>query len=282
MFGDLIGVWYYPQYVTGPARVAPQPLRAAFKVSENESARPMNRLFLMYNYYNDVNRTPGLQTGVGNSDFHRETIGFEKTFLDGDASFGLRVPYYQLTGDTGIENSHLDDISLIFKYALINDRCTGNVLSSGLILTLPTGEGVQIQGQSTLNPTVLTPYVGYIYNMNDFFVQGFSSIAVPLDARDVTLLFNSIQLGYRMYHNNNNCNDSCLRGIIPVAELHLNTPLTHRGLDATPVGFSDSLNFTGGCYFNFRRATLGVAAGTPLMGPKPYTVEGFAGLNIWF
>jgi hypothetical protein len=260
--------------------VAPQPLRTAFKISENESPRPTDRVFFSYNYYNNVDRILSGQ-GPGQADFHRETIGFEKTFLDSNASFGMRLPIRQLESNGDIQDRHLDDLSLIFKYAWVNDRFNGNVLSTGMVVTLPTGDDLKIDGQSDLHSTVFQPFLGYIYHFNrDLYVQGFSSVAVPTDARDVTLLFNSMSFGYWLYRNDSA--ESRLTGIVPALELHLNTPLNHRGLDHVPVNFSDSLNFTGGVHFDFRRATLGIAAGVPLTGPKPYDFEALANINVRF
>src|SRR5262249_28822403 len=56
----------------------------AFKIADNESPRPVDRLFATYNYYNNVNTFGGRDFDV-----HREVFGFEKTFLDGNASFGM-------------------------------------------------------------------------------------------------------------------------------------------------------------------------------------------------
>jgi hypothetical protein len=301
VMGDLIGVFggriiLVPRGATPPAAahgaapfralngnvsavVAPLPLRTGFKISENESARPVDRVFFDYNYYSNVDRVIS-GPGVGQANFQREMLGFEKTFAGGDASFGMRLPFRQLNGDQGVEDRHLDDVSLIFKYALVNDRTTGNVFSAGMVLTLPTGDALQIDGESSINSTVFQPYVGYIYHMGDFYLQGFTAFAVPTDARDVTLFFNSVSLGYHLYRRNGP--ESWLTGIIPVAELHLNTPLNHRGLESTPIGFSDSLNFTGGAYFQFRRATLGLAVCTPLTGPRPYDYEVATNLSFRF
>src|SRR5205823_2792588 len=71
--------------------------RGAFKIAENESAAPQDRVFVTYNFYDNLNgslRGPD-QPRV---DLHRETFGFEKSFLDGNASFGMRLPYLQVTG----------------------------------------------------------------------------------------------------------------------------------------------------------------------------------------
>jgi hypothetical protein len=194
----------------------------------------------------------------------------------------MRLPFLQLTGSTSdFEDSHLDDLSMIFKYAFINNRETGNVLSAGIVLTAPTGEGLHIDGESTIHSTVFQPFVGFVYHFDrNLYVQGFSSLAAPSDARDVTLFFNSIAAGYHIYRSDDP--GARLRGLVPVAEFHVNTPLNHRGLQQAPLGFDDSVNFTGGVYVQFRRATLGMAVGTPLTGPRPYDVEATANLNIHF
>jgi hypothetical protein len=298
LFGDLIGVSgrrviVLPAGVSPPphtqfqaisgnkiAVIAPLPFRSVFKITENESPRPTDRVFFNYNFFSNVDRV--LQGVPGTyADLHRETIGFEKTFLDGNASFGMRLPYLQLVGGSEIQDTHLDDLSMIFKYAFINDRQTGNVLSAGLVLTAPTGQGLIIDGESTIHSTVFQPFVGVIYHLNrDLFLQGFTSLAAPTDARDVTILFNSIAGGYNLYRADDP--GDLLQSIVPVAEFHLNTPLNHRGLGSGPINFDDSLDITGGVYFNFRRATLGVAVCTPVTGPKPYDIEATVNLNIHF
>ncbi len=292
MFGDLLGVQgrrviFIPRGVTPPpgskivdgnriAVLAPVPNHAAFKVTEEESPRPTNRVYFNYNFYNDVTR---LTPGVGASDLHRETLGFEKTLFGGDASFGLRLPFQQLVGDSQVQDYQVADMSLIFKYALVNDRCTGDVLSTGLVLTLPTGKAVEVAGESPLNATLFQPFVGYIVNFDDWFIQGFSSLSVPTDSRDVTLFFNSVSAGYWLYRSNES--NATLRGIVPAVELHLNTPLNHRGLrEADPISYPDSLNGTLGAHFLFSRATVGLALGTPLIGPRPYDVEVTANLSF--
>jgi hypothetical protein len=300
MFGDLIGIQgqkvislpagvtagsvpHGVQIISGNRAivVAPLPTRGAFKITENESPVPTNRVFFDYTYYNGVNRLFSDVPGTS-ADLHREMMGFEKTFLDGNASFGLRLPFLELTGQSNdVEDSHVGDVSLVFKYAFINNKETGNVLSGGMVLTVPTGEELVVQNESSIHSTVFQPFIGWLYNINNnFFFQGFSSLAVPTDARDVTLLFNSIGAGYHVYRSEEA--DAVLRGIIPVAELHINTPLNHRGLDSTPLGFSDSVNFTGGVYLQFRRATMGICVGTPMTGPKPYEFEASASLNFRF
>ena len=72
MFGD----WVEPEPLprsNGTPRLQPLATTySAFKVAENESPLPTDRLFVTYNFYSRV---------LGTQDIHRETLGVEKTFL---------------------------------------------------------------------------------------------------------------------------------------------------------------------------------------------------------
>jgi hypothetical protein len=298
IFGDLIGVQgqrilVLPQGVTPPpharvisgnkiAIVAPVPYRGTFKITENESPRPTDRVFFNYNFFDNVTRSfSGLPPGSGSADLNRETIGFEKTFAGGNASIGMRLPFLQQTRNELLEDNQVADLSVILKYAFINDPRTRDVLSAGMVLTAPTGKSIQIEGESSLNPFLFQPFLGYIYHFNEsLYLQGFSSLVVPTDSRDVTLLFNSFAFGYWLHRDTGR--EAQLRGVVPQLELHVNTPLNHRGLDAAPIGYPDTVDMTVGSYFLFRRATLGAAVCFPLTGPKPYDVEATVNLNIHF
>ena len=54
---------------------------------------PMDRVFFGYNFYSDNGAS--LNGGAG-TDLQRQQVGFEKTFLDGDASFGMRKALREL------------------------------------------------------------------------------------------------------------------------------------------------------------------------------------------
>jgi hypothetical protein len=268
---------------TGTARV-PISSRATFKLADFESPRPMDRVFFNYNFYDNMHvtgvssTTPGFS--VPNFDIHVETIGFEKTFLDGDASIGLRVPIIQTQGfDPGIND--IGDLSVIFKYALINDCDTHNVLSTGLAVTAPTGKGFEtISGD--IHPTVLQPFLGYIDNINDnFYSYGFSSVVVPTDSRDVVLLFNDFAFGYRLYESKASCG-GFLTSITPVFETHVTTPLNHRNADAL-ISVPDLVVLVPGVQVGICHAsTFNFGVGTPVTGPKPYDFEVIAQLWLRF
>jgi hypothetical protein len=270
-----------PRVIGGGSAVAGAtfPFHAAFKVGENESPRPTDRVFQTYNYYSDV-AASGLAFGAPGSQVHREMTGGEKTFLDGNASVGIRIPVFWTFGSTSVVDSQLGDISLVFKYAFVNNRTTGNVLSAGMLVSLPTGPSLIVPGQSSVNSTVLQPWFGGIWHWGNLYAINFTSLAVPTDARDLTLFFESFALGYLVYRNNDP--NRFLRGIVPDAEFHANIPLNHASLTSIPIGLPDTVDFTGGCYFLLRRAILGMAAGTPLTGPRPYGFEAIASLNYYF
>jgi hypothetical protein len=251
--------------------------KASFKISENESPVPVNRAYINYNYYNNV--THG-DTGITGSDVHRETLGLEQTIAEGAASLGFRIPFAQLTGSNGFDDTQFGDIDLIFKYAVYGDRRSGDVISTGMVLTLPTAsKDIAIAGQSSLNPTILQPYLGYYFTSGDFYLHGFSSVAVPTDSRDVTLLFNDIGVGYWMYRDNGG--DSLLRAVVPTFETHINTPLSHRGSNnLNPIGYQDVVDLSLGAHAVFSRSVLGVAVVAPVTGPKPYDFEVIANLNF--
>jgi hypothetical protein len=239
----------------------------------------MDRVFFTYNGYADVNRSQ-LPASVPNLTVNQELIGFEKTFFGGDASFGMRLPFSQLDGFSDVQSNVLGDLSMIFKYALINDERTHNLVSTGLVLTAPLGQrSVELaDGSIAPHSTLFQPFVGGIYNYGErAYVQGFSSLVVPTDSRDPTIMFNSLAAGYWLLRDS----DRLLTGIVPTAELHVDTPLNHSS-SCDQIFFQNEVNITAGAYFLFPRMTLGGAVCVPLVGPRPYSVEAIASLNLRF
>jgi hypothetical protein len=255
------------------------PFHSAFEISENEIPRPMDRAYVTYNYYSNV-AASGLAFGSPGAQVHREMVGGEKTFLSGNASIGVRLPIFETFGSDSIANGQLGDTSIIFKYALWLDRQSADVLSTGLVVTLPTGLALQVPGQSSVNATYFQPWVGGIKHFGNFYFVDFTSVAAPTDARDITFFFTDLAFAYMVYRNT--AQGALLRGILPDLELHVNIPFDHTNLSSVPIGYPPTVDFTGGCYFFLGRALLGMAAGTPLTGPKPYGVEAFASLNFFF
>ena len=255
------------------------PFHSVIKIGENESPRPMDRVYAMYNYYSDVAGS-GLAAGGTGAQVHREMFGGEKTFLGGNASVGLRLPIFQTFGTTSVSSAQLGDTSLIFKYAFWNNRRTGDVLSAGMVLTLPTGKALQVPGESSVNSTYFQPWVGGIWHIENLYFLDFTSLAIPTDARDIQFFFESFALGYLIYRNNDR--NALLRAVVPDAEFHVNAPLNHQSLTSVPIGFPPTVDFTGGCLVFLGRHILGLAAGTPMTGPRPYGFEGMVSLNCFF
>jgi hypothetical protein len=285
--------------------VIPYPIHGSFKVAENASPRPQDRVFGSYNYYDRA----GLSQGVGTLPvtiattntvqlrsgeittastetipaaprfvhLHRETFGFEKTFLDGRASVEVRVPVLQQPSDfDSFEYHHVGDLTIVGKYAFILDPVSGDVLSGGLAITAPTGPGVDtIRG--SIHSTLLQPWFGYIWNADRFFVHGFHSIVVPTDSRDVTLLFNDVGINYWLYRSDDPTR--FLRFIVPTAEVHVTTPLDQRGHTAA-IFVPDTVVLTGGLHVGMGRSTFTFGVGTPVTGPRPFSVEAVAQYNF--
>jgi hypothetical protein len=246
-------------------------VRGSFLITENESPRPQTRAFATYNYFNNVD------FGGKSADVHREMIGAEYAFMEGNASVGFRLPYVQFDG-AGNDHVDLGDLTLIGKFAFYNDCQTGNVLSGGLVVTLPTGGSFLPAGLPNIHDVVLQPWAGGILNMEDLYVVGFSSIVVPVDSRDVTFLSEDLGVGYRVYSSD----DGMITSIAPQLEAHFIVPLNHRGSDEFPTGLQDIFSLTFAARIGFGNCSLGIGFNVPLTGPKPYDYEGLAAFNYRF
>ena len=246
--------------------------RGAFKIAENESPQPLDRLYVNYNFYSDVSSV---------ADVHRETLGVEKTLFGGRASVGLRLPFFQVRGEKAAEEtSTVGDLSLVLKYAWVNDP--GTVLSTGLVITMPTGPEayafiVKDGRAQELHPALFQPFVGYLWRRANLYVHGFGSIMVPTDSRDVTVAFVDVGLGYWIFRGS-----GVLSGIVPTVEAHVNVPVNHRGADDVPR-FRDSVDLLAGVHFVFRdRLSVGLAVATPVTTPRLFDVEALVNINYRF
>jgi len=300
--------------------IEPLITRGAFRISENESPLPTHRVYTTYNYFDnvtllpqplsqpalvapfqptvptgsssgafidnstlrllDVTPTPGFQGRL--NAVHREVFGIESPFLDGNASVGVRVPWVQQNGDPTLDSSHIGDVTVITKFALLNDRDGGNVFSVGLAVTAPTGMRLVTPDGHRITSTLLQPYLGYIVNFGQFYVQGFSSVVVPTDDQDTTLLCNDVGLAYRLYARGR-CEDGLLRSVTPTLEGHLTTPLKNRGATHSPIGFPDVFITTGAVHVGLgQRSELTLGAAVPLTGPQLFDVEAIVQFNLRF
>jgi hypothetical protein len=250
---------------------------SGISITDNDSPRPTDRFYFNYSYYDGIGAQ--MNPGIGNITQNRPTIGFEKTFLDGNASFGMRLPFVQVNGPPGAQGDTVGDLSMLTKFAFINNP-NGDLVSSGLIITVPTAarEGALCDGSSIPRSVLFQPWVGFIQVFDRAYLQGISAVIVPTDSRDVTLFSNSLGFGYWLFRSDT---DRLVRGIIPVFEAHIRTPLNHRDPNGL-VFLQDQVNLTGGLHVRLPRATLGGAVSVPVVAPRPWNVEGIANFTYWF
>ena len=238
---------------------------------------PRDQVYFGYNFYS--NAGGALNPGIGGSDLQRQTAGFETTVF-GNASIGLRIPFVQQYGPFGLGSQQVGDLTVLLKYAAFYNRETGNAITGGLAITAPTGGGSAVFPDGTTAPHswLLQPWGGFVYRFDRSYVQGITNLIVPTDSRDVTLLGNSIGVGYWLYRAPT---DRLLTGITPVAEVHVRTPLNHRDINGN-IFLQDQVNVTTGAHFRFNKAVISGAVVVPLVGPKPFDVEAVAYLSYWF
>jgi hypothetical protein len=259
-----------------------------FKIADNESPRPQDRFFSSFNYYNDVERDANSRIGadIGRINVYRQIIGFEKTFLGGNASIGMRLPFNLLdapsdTPSLGGTFADIGDLTIILKALLWENLDRGFLFSAGVAVTVPTGPDAFAGVSSVVGAfhnTLVQPYIGSIWTLNNLFVQGFSEIDIPTDSNDVTFWYDDFGIGYFLLRGRS----GFITALAPTFEAHFNFPLSHRS-GMCGVNIPDWVDLTEGFTVEFnRRATLAIGVSTPVTGPKPYDLEALAHFNIRF
>ena len=276
------------------------------KIAEGESPRPMDRVFYKYNYFNNLEKTRwNVPTEpIHNIDLFRNTFGMEKTFFDEKVSLGVRVPFNTIDAESkdfhlaqtssgalvpsvsaeGFDTTQFGNLSVIAKAVLWENRQTGDLLSAGATLSFPTASSKKINpGMSIL--AFMQPFAGFIVNRGDLFVQGFTSITIPVASSESIVLFNDLGVGYYLYRNP----AGMVSSVAPTLEIHFANPLRQADPNADQFGFKDDLklhnevNVTVGATTEFtNRATLGMGLVLPLAAPRPFDMELIAQLNYRF
>ena len=259
-------------------------------MADNQSPWPIDRVFVASYYYDDLNF--GASQLVRNIRVWRQFFGFEKTFLDGSSSLGLRLPLNTISAESrapgvGGTSTSLGDLTVFVKHALWSDPARGDVFSLGFAVTPPTGPAAFAGADFAVarNPTYLQPFVGYVKTFGPrLYVQGFAGVNVPTDSRVVTMLYNDLGVGYFLHRAEDP--DAWLTSVVPSMEVHVNTPLNHRGgfSDVGDPGATiDAVNLTFGLSATLRsRTALSAGFVTPVTGPHPFEFEVVALLNIYF
>jgi hypothetical protein len=176
-------------------------------------------------------------------------------------------------------------MDIYVKYILRQDPNTGSLVSDGMAVT-PTTGGSQFAGAKYiqyLNTTLFQPFVGYIWNPGKFYLQGFSAFEFPVNSSQATEMYNDIGMGYFLKRTSDPT--VFLTAVAPTFEVHVNSPLNHRGFDnpADPFAVAASVNLTYGLNLEFgHNALLTLGIVTPVTGPLPFDFETLVLFNYRF
>jgi hypothetical protein len=263
MFGDFFnnmggGVLVAPGYADLPLAAASRRV----KIAENDNALPQDRVFFLYNHFENAlqmssapfGRVPSTERSFS---VDRYTFGLEKRFLNDCWSVELRMPLAGrtefLTPAFGVSGGSTGNLAVIVKRAVYESDITA--VSVGLGIDTPTGSDVQGYASfNTLrtnyftvqnNAVHLLPYMGFVSAPTcRFFYQGFAQVDVPANGNRIdylasrgasitnsstygvlneqTLLYLDLSGGCWLYRN------PCARGLTGLAsvlEFHYTTTL---------------------------------------------------------
>jgi hypothetical protein len=287
MLGDLAPA-FGPSVLQAPGSrpgAVQVPWARGYKMADNQSPRPQDRVFVAFNFFDDLGQPAA--SGLHQVKIYREFFGAEKTFFDGNASIGLRIPLNTISAQSftpglGGTSTSLGDLTVFLKGIFWQNRSTGSLLSGGLAITTPNGPS-GFAGASfakSVPATSLQPFFGYIFNFGDWFVQGFTGSNIPTDPRVAAMYYNDVGLGYFLYRAADP--DAWLSAVVPTFEVHVNTPLSHRSRQPF-VGAPDVVDLTFGSSFGLGRwGVLSAGVVNPVTGPRPYELEAVVLLNIFF
>jgi hypothetical protein len=269
----------------------------SFKIADNQSPFPQDRVFFTFNYFDNVNarlnRT--FQAPISNLSVFRYVFGLEKTFNDGMGSIGVRLPLDSAHANTrqgqinqGGTSTALNDLTIFLKHVVAYNRRTGDLFSVGFAVTPPTGPPSFANArflllQPSLHTTTLQPFMGYYFSRAGFFLQGFSALDVPVNFANPLMLYNDVGIGYIYRPDPNNA--GMITAVAPTFETHVNTPLNHRDPYSLfdKAGTPDVVNLTAGLNLEFwRRSVLTFGVVESVTGPRPFDLEVLALLNFRF
>ncbi len=218
-----------------------------YKLSENTSPIPMDRVFFTYNVFDDA-----VVDSNGNPiDLNRYLFGAEKTFNDGKFSLTVRVPIANgadsqqiQDGRTLYQANEFGNLSLTAKRLLYKDDCYA--VSTGLGLIFPTAAGSQlVTGTTTVDIANtayhLQPFIAIqrtpnkrrwatLFTQFDFAAAGNAVTSSAPNQPAITQIYNDqhlwfIDLSFGQWLYRNNCSNANLRGLAGIFELHYTTTL---------------------------------------------------------
>lgn len=257
-----------------------------FKIAENVSPIPRDRVFFNYNHFENA-----LNDHLGRSiALDRYTAGIEKTVWDELASIELRLPVAQGLNSTqdfasnDTRGAELSNLSMAFKGVLIGG--TDWLISGGSTLTLPTGDGYVEAFAGDRNFFVdndavhLAPFIGWlVLPRPQWFAQGFVQTDFDLNGNEVrssasghqgvlqdqNLLFVDASIGRWLMRRS--ARPSRLGGIAAIAELHYTMTMNEAdyvGGIGNPYEHVDVLNLTAALHFQFGTTSIRLGGAAPL------------------
>jgi hypothetical protein len=246
------------------------------KIAEDDNALPQDRVFFLYNHFQDALHADADLGGVGpfsrNFSVDCYTFGLEKTFFDQKSSIEVRMPLAGRTDfstpDFGVSGGNVGNLAVIVKRLVY--RCDTLAVSIGLGIDTPTGSDATGFAEAPLpvpktaafvvhNDAVhLLPYAGFVNAPSErFFWEGFVQVDVATNPNRVdyqnnrgpgtgelseqNLLYLDLAGGYWLYRNP--CGRH-LTGVAGMVELHYTTALQDSDVVAAPFPPFPSLAFS--------------------------------------
>jgi hypothetical protein len=270
MFGDTLnpGVSYFPFKTNGQSQEfmsafnAPLGGGGSFNASENNTALPTDRAYFIYNgFFNAASNSVGFGPIQQSVDIHRYLLGFEKTFLDGNLSLDVRMPFVNSLQFENIgfasETGSIGNLTMYLKGLMLSDDISA--FATGVGIGLPTGSDVDVTrtvGPTTESLTIqnesvtLMPFVASTMSLSDrWFLQSFGQILFVTSGDTVVnngqfagvytqqnLLQTDVGLGRWLWQD---ANRQYVTGLAGVLELHYTS--TIQDSDAVNLGFGNLL-----------------------------------------
>ncbi len=269
-----------------------------FKISENMSPQPRDRVYYAFNGFQQAARTVDGRV----LDVNRHTLGGEKTFWDRTASIEFRMPILQglsalqsldrnLQNDDGVEFGN----STIIPKFIIGDG-PDHVFSAGLGINLPTARNASIRGPGNFSQPFLniqnqavhlSPFLGLLWVPSEnTYVMSYIQADFATNGNTVTdgggnrlgslhdqnLLHFDVTVGHFLYRDVS----TRLTGIAAQMELHYTTTMQDaetldaaQGMLGNPFNRLDLLILTAGINFEFWNTSwLTIGCAVPIRGTE--------------
>ncbi|MCO8125438.1 hypothetical protein NHH03_27110 [Stieleria sp. TO1_6] len=269
-----------------------------YKVAENNSALPQNRIGFNFNALGDV--YSGLSGDQVEKDIYEYRLFAEKTLLNGLISLDFMLPFYTtskysypsnldlVVNGPGTESTFGD---IAFGLKALLHRSEHAAYSAGLRIEAPTAEEITAPpGPALFYESIrddvwnFTPYFATLWQPSDrVFTQSFVSYRMNTGTlkevpstrtfREPSYFMADVSIGYWLYRN---AHSNYLTGLAPTFELHYTGAWDKEQPDGTVnnviYGHTDRLNMTAGLTAMLgRRVSAGLAISAPLRD-KPATV----------